>query len=355
MPRKPDQRQHALAQIERNLDNRHWLSGALIPSERELAKLIEHSRSTTRLALVELERRGRLAQVPGKGWMVQESETSGSVAWLLTSPPEVRKPDGTIIAGIRSVLGDSGLEVIQCPSSKKDAKQFRLERAVDPDRHRIVAYFDHQALDERFVKRMRSKGVQLIGVGMPYQREYDTVAPDSTALFRQALGHLVAQGHHRIAFLGLRPLHACGELFWHRVLGYRAVAEELGLKPHEFYMEWNTFGAVVEQALRICQPTALCVSAVRHAMAIRQQLTERGLRVPEDLSLIGVGFNDDWMSSELGETGRLSRVGEPWFDIGAQVGWRAKQHLAADGPVPPCLHLIRAGAIEGASVRPIQA
>jgi LacI family repressor for deo operon, udp, cdd, tsx, nupC, and nupG len=120
------------------------------------------------------------------------------------------------------------------------------------------------------------------------------VLPDNRAGFAAAVLHLVALGHRRIAHITGTGTTINGQerlLYWREAMGQHGLASEAGLvAPGNFTVESG------HQAMgRLCdapggRPTAVVCGNDRMALGAMRCLAERGLRVPEDVSI--VGFDD---------------------------------------------------------------
>jgi LacI family xylobiose transport system transcriptional regulator len=114
---------------------------------------------------------------------------------------------------------------------------------------------------------------------------------DNAAVVELAMRHLVELGHRRIAHLS-GPSNALTAQA--RVEGYRCWAVELGLDYA--YCSANAGAWSAEEGYRAAlalldageRPTALFASNDRLAIGAAHALRERGLRIPEDVSLVGV-------------------------------------------------------------------
>jgi LacI family transcriptional regulator len=108
-----------------------------------------------------------------------------------------------------------------------------------------------------------------------------------------ATEHLISLGHHRIAVIGGPTDVLCSRA---RVDGYRAAMNAAGLKIPTGYVRTGDFLSPTgyrETQILLDQPrppTAIFVGADQMALGAYEALYERGLRVPDDVSI--VGFDD---------------------------------------------------------------
>ena len=108
-----------------------------------------------------------------------------------------------------------------------------------------------------------------------------------------ATEHLIGLGHQRIAVIGGPTDVLCSRA---RVDGYRAAMNAAGLKMPAGYVRTGDFLSPTgyrETLVLLSQPkppTAIFVCADQMALGAYEALYERGLRVPDDVSI--VGFDD---------------------------------------------------------------
>lgn len=140
-----------------------------------------------------------------------------------------------------------------------------------------------------------------VGSGIP---GVSGVSVDDEAVGHLATRHLIELGHRRIAFLGLDPDRRYGfTVASDRHLGYlRALRESaLPIGPHLTSLTGFSVQAgeaALEHQLMLAGwdpgalPTGIVAVSDEVAMGIVYAARERGIRVPEDLSVIGVDDHD---------------------------------------------------------------
>ncbi|TQS23384.1 LacI family DNA-binding transcriptional regulator [Microbispora sp. KK1-11] len=142
-----------------------------------------------------------------------------------------------------------------------------------------------------------------------------------------ATEHLLALGHRRVAYLGGPATAACNQA---RLHGYRA-AMEAGEAPvlpgyvrtgHFHYHDGMAGGAALLDLPEA--PTAIFAGCDDIALGVLEAARARGLRVPEDLSI--VGFDDTQIARMASPP--LTTVRQPLREMGA-VAVRTALRLAA--------------------------
>ncbi|MQY14047.1 HTH-type transcriptional regulator DegA [Streptomyces sp. RB5] len=145
--------------------------------------------------------------------------------------------------------------------------------------------------------RERRSGLPLLLLGEKlFGGGADHVAIDNVGAAREATAHLLAAGRRRIAAIGVQPGAVTGTAAL-RVQGYRLALAEAGVEPDESllvpaarYHRANGAAAMAGLLDRPDPPDAVfCFNDLLALGALRVALT-RGLRVPQDLAV--VGFDD---------------------------------------------------------------
>ncbi|MDH2427963.1 LacI family DNA-binding transcriptional regulator [Sphaerisporangium sp. TRM90804] len=142
-----------------------------------------------------------------------------------------------------------------------------------------------------------------------------------------ATRHLLHLGHRRIAYLGGPATSTTNQARMH---GYRAAMEAAGVPVVPEYVRTPGFGypdGMKEGAALLDldpAPTAIFAAGDESAMGAIQAARARGLRIPEDLSV--VGFDDTEIATMTSP--QLTTVRQPLREMGA-VALRTALRLAA--------------------------
>ncbi|MGW6007740.1 LacI family DNA-binding transcriptional regulator [Streptomyces sp. NPDC055210] len=131
-----------------------------------------------------------------------------------------------------------------------------------------------------------------------------------------ATRHLLSLGHRRVAYLGGPTMAVCNQA---RVHGYRAAMEAEGARvpdayvlPGEFTYEAGLLGAAALLDLPE-PPTAIFAGNDEIAVGVIETARTRGLRIPEDLSV--VGFDDTSLAQITSPP--LTTVRQPLREMGS--------------------------------------
>ncbi len=171
-----------------------------------------------------------------------------------------------------------------------------------------------------------ARPVTFVGADVP---GWATVRIDDRAAARSAIQHLIDLGHQRVAYVGgategVLDFSAPAD----RLSGFRDTLLDAGLTPDPTLERDGSFtiagGTAAGRSLldRPDRPTAVFAASDEMAFGVLRAARDLGLRVPEDLSVVGV---DD---HELADFFDLTTVAQPVQEQGRVA---AQQVLAALG------------------------
>lgn len=153
---------------------------------------------------------------------------------------------------------------------------------------------------------------------------------------RIATRHLLSLGHERVAFIGDDPENAFGfTSSGDREIGYRETMEDAGAEIREGDVRHGPHVRTVARRLaeellaRRDPPTAIFAASDTQALGVLEAVRAAGLRVPEDISV--VGFDDVEVSNYAG----LTTVRQPLYESGFKAATLLLEALRADGPIAP--------------------
>jgi LacI family transcriptional regulator, galactose operon repressor len=172
-------------------------------------------------------------------------------------------------------------------------------------------------VDDPIVEQLQQAGFPFVLVGRhPRYQEVNSVDVDNRAAAQSAVSHLIEHGYRRIAVIaGMRNMIATID----RYAGYVTALQEAGQLPDPALMAHGDFsqegGYAAMQQLLPHNPDAVFVASDVMAFGALRALEERGLRVPEDIALIGFDGQEQTAHSRP----PLSTVGQPIADLGREA------------------------------------
>lgn len=321
-----------------------WPLGAQLPTEEQLAARHRLSLTTVRRALDELASLGLIVRRQGAGSFVAASTDR--------LPPRDRRI-GVLIPD----LGFYFPRILQGIEDTVSAAGVGLELATYD--------YDHTVEDARIAALMgagvdgliltptvlppvdaESRSAELAGLPRPVvllERSFDMFGPgdqteyvcsDRAGGAYDAVRHLHRLGHHRIAFLLRRELPTGSSVTG----GYNRAINDLGLVPTIASFERAHWSATAAEPMLdlILQSgcTAALVSGDQEATLLEHAALGRGMRIPDDLSLIS--YDDE--VADLAAV-PLSAVSPPKYRLGVLAAQVMLRRLTEGEACP--LHQIR--------------
>jgi LacI family transcriptional regulator len=258
-----------------------------------------------------------------------------ALALLLPSPHYSLHPEHhTFVAGAAQATSESEYALVL---STAPARASQISRLVDQGRADGIILMEVQMRDQR-VERLRSGGYAFSVIGhCEDDQGLSYVDLDFEYAVRTSVEHLAGLGHRRIAlFNEVRDRRDFGPEVRARS-AFAAVVAELDLDGTEvdIGLERTEIYAAASAVLVEPRPTAAVALGIASA-AILPAARDRGLRVPEDLSVVGV------LAPQLAEllTPSLTSIDFPAFEMG-RLGAEMLINRLAGAEDPPTQLLLR--------------
>lgn len=222
----------------------------------------------------------------------------------------------TMIEAMLSVFADAELDVLLYSVGDRDDRRRFFQRL--PARRNVDALVVvGLPVDEQERLRLELMGVHIVAVGGQHET-YPHVCIDDEVAGSTAMRHLVRLGHRDIATIEAidpeQPEPPLG-----RSNAYAAVLKEAGipLDPRlRVVTDWGgeegarAMATLLSQAIR---PTAVYAHSDEVALGAMRTIRRAGLRVPEDISVVGI---DDHPLAALAE---LTTVRQPVWALGVRA------------------------------------
>lgn len=281
-------------QLKREIFAGKWRG--VLPSERSLCRELHVSRSTLRAALTLLERWGLTKPEHGVGHRITSQQKKNaaaatrSIGVLIPQPLTALRPHIALwIDELQSLLHAAGCELhLHCAPSL-----YRQNPA------RVMGHFLQRHPSDCWIVVRGTKVMQewlaqkrvpcvvagslFPGVVLP------SVDVDYRAITRHAVGELLRNGHRRIALL-IPELALAGEVesekgFHEAVQASRHIGIDAAVYSYKEMLA-PMLGVLRRILDKKSPPTGLVVANSNYYLATVTELARRGLRVPEDVSLI---------------------------------------------------------------------
>lgn len=256
------------------------------------------------------------------------SRTIGLVAPLLTT-----WYTSQTIAGIEDVLQAAGYDLLISALSSVDHR-----RKLVQGRLAFQQRVDGVILIDVFYGREGARKLQIDHPVMVVGEAVEStpsVAIDNELGARLAAEHLVDLGHERVGIVGgMQPNTRYSPVPAQRRSGFRKVCDERSVTvTAELDGEFTIGGGRRTFATFLAQrrpPTALFCFSDEMAFGVLQAARERGVRVPDEMAI--VGFDDHPVAEAMG----LTTVRQPVREIGRRSAQRILE--AIEGSRPTQLH-----------------
>lgn len=297
--------QQVYQDIKLKIENAQYQSGDLLPSEREIGEQYHVDRTTVRKAFSLLANEGLIEKRAGKGSVVIAAENTksstaatykGTIAFSLPKTgnicDRITVPFySELFYNLEKFCSEAGYSLIY--SVMDNAEDF--EHVQEQHQNLCGVVFVSNTSDECIQKALSEK-VPCVLLNS-YHPSLPSILSDNYAGTREATSYLIQNGHTSIAVLcGISSYTTSRE----RLSGVQSVLTENGLSlPESFFMHPNSweaddgFIAVQEMLKNTPQlPTAIIAFNDRLAQGAIQAITQAGLSIPEDISIIGYDNSD---------------------------------------------------------------
>lgn len=175
-------------------------------------------------------------------------------------------------------------------------------------------------------------GLPLVAIGTPVADRPNVRIDDAHAM-RLATEHLVSLGHERIAYVGAVPSNVAHiQTPQARLDAFRDVMRSHGLAEHKQWIlgsDWTADSAAHDTRTLLAspdRPTAVAAASDEMAIGVMAAARAQGLRIPDDLSVIGI--DDHALSNVLG----LTTVRQDVASQGRQAAEILLTALGVDAP-----------------------
>ncbi len=316
-------------------------------TSKDVAKLAGVSRTTVSLVLnsvenaqISAETRQRvflaaeaLEYVPNATAQALVSRRTQVIGLLLTRQPHQLEADGFVLQALEGML-----EVVR-------AHRLRLLIDVVEPEHQERAYLDlvrakridgivfsGPRSDDAALQNLEREGFPTILMGHLPNSPFCSVDVDNVLAARQATEYLLSLGHRRIACITNAPLSysAAAE----RLLGYQQALQAAGIIPNPALLRQGGFDPqsgyeAMVSLLQGAEPfSAAFVASDTVLMGAKRAIRERGLQIPQDMSLLGF---DDIPWAQYADP-PMTTVHLPARDLGKQACQMLLQVLNAEKP-----------------------
>ena len=293
-------------QITEAIDKERLPRDTKLPTEHELASLLDISRLTARQAYNHLEKAGYVYKIKSRGTFVcdmKKQKAGNQIALLLfqITPSSVK-----IVNGVENALKDSGFNmIVRYLNASLDAEKEILHELSGPDIHGIIAcpvVIGGQDNSESY-KKLRDAGKKnfliertLSGLKLPY------IGFDNFQNGLDGATHLLENNTGRFLFLSSASgASSINEKFEGIKKAFEGYGSEAG-KINTFIVPYHKTGftgavEMIEKHLKSQKLPASVFSVMSSlSLAIYKASRNLGLRIPEDIKILSADDDDEAFS-----------------------------------------------------------
>jgi DNA-binding LacI/PurR family transcriptional regulator len=253
---------------------------------------------------------------------LRRTHVIGVVVPFFTSPSAVER-----VRGVATALARSPYDLMLFDIESEERREHAFQLFDRGDRSDGLLMISLIPPDDE-VERLRSARLPCVLVDAPHPALPNVVIDDVRG-GEVATSHLIELGHRRIGFLGDKPPDPFRFASSRdRTRGYEHALAHAGIELRPEYVREGTQSHHIARStaidlLRLPQrPTAIFAASDTQALGVLEAARILGIRVPEDLSV--VGFDDVEIAAHIG----LTTVRQPLFESGRRGAELLLQMLA---------------------------
>lgn len=302
--------------------------GERLPTEQEMGKMFSVSRHTVRQSILELEKQGYIYREKSKGAFVDKLDKdkkskSKMIIVITTYVSEYIFP--FLIKGIEEVLSKNGYDILLLSTNnEKEKEREQLKKLLEYDVVGAIIEPTASALGNTnidYYKEISKNNIPYLMINAAYDKEKQSyVSIDDEKGGYKICKYLIQLGHKKIAGLFKEDDIQGIE----RKKGYLKALEENNIEvdstiigkfktfEEDFYVDGFTKSLLSKND----RPTAIFCYNDRVAMKVIKVAKELGIRIPEDLSVVGYD-NDETISNAL-DCG-ITTISHPKEELGKKA------------------------------------
>lgn len=289
--------------LKKGINKRKLRPGDRIPSEERIAKDYGVSLGTVRQAMAELVNEGLVYKEQGRGTFIADKKRKKTftIGLLLT---DIGNPFFSQLA--RSIQEKAHLlkySVIYYNTNDQVAREgesidMLIERQVDG----VILVPVLKKGEKKLIQKLMENDIPFVYLDRyPDDPPSDYIIIDNLSGVRQAMEYLISLGHKRIGSISAQPYTW---VLKQRVKAYKEIARKNSLTLEDYLVQISNlpddkggYEAMNRLLSMKNRPTAIFATNDIIAIGAHKAAKDKGIRIPQDLSLIG--FDDIEASSHL--------------------------------------------------------
>ena len=313
--------------LERQIIEKNLKAGDLLPSERQLAQKYKLSRVTVVRAISMLADKGLVVREHGLGTFVtapgkQKAHSKTNTIGLIM-PESDSDFLHEMYAGIEQAIRKHKYKILIHKNTEEHKEKIDISFFSGNADGLLVMHADPKVCKKSFWK-LKKAGIPFVALDRTWNdQEIDSVNVDNVSGAYEAVSYLIKLGHRRISIILNEPV--CQPVL-DRFEGYKkalrdnglkieeSLIVDAGIKPGQNSMDagWQSMKKLLKLKER---PTAVFVISDLGAIGALKAVRDKGLSVPDDISIIG--FDDINTVSFLDPP--LTTVAQPKDELGERA------------------------------------
>ena len=211
------------------------------------------------------------------------------------------------IEGISNVMYQNGYNLLLTNTKMNIEDEITYLKLLKEKRVRGILFFATEITSEH-KKVLGDLDIPVVIIGQDTSKaiNYPCIIQDDFKAAKSIVSHLVQNGHQKIAYIGVEEYDvAVGQL---RKQGYLDILKKNNLEVNNNYIYKGDFSIesgfkgmklIVESSKEL--PTAVFAVTDRLALGAIKYLKDKGYKIPEDVSIVGIGNSDisSWVVPEI--------------------------------------------------------
>lgn len=223
----------------------------------------------------------------------------------------------SVISGIEEIAYQSGYTIIVCQSNEKVEREIINTNALANDRVAgLIVSISQETRTGAHFNALMQRGIPLVF----FDRVCEDVAAhkvviDDTKSAFDAVSYLIKKGYKKIAhFTGPMELDICSK----RWIGYKDALEKNGMTVNKDLVRYSGlheidgYSAMDSLLQQNIIPDAIFAVNDPVAIGVYQRIREAGLRIPDDIGI--VGFSNNKITNLIDPP--MTTVNQPSFEMG---------------------------------------
>lgn len=224
-----------------------------------------------------------------------------------------------VVRGVEDVANMYDYTILLCNTDMDYDKELRYFTELEEKQVDGLIVMGN-LISDTLAQKIKESGIPVVLVGTSHE-EMPSVTINNVMAARDAVNYLIQNGHLRIGMItGKMKDPVMGKA---RLEGYRTALDGAGIEwQQELVVEGGyRFKSGYEGAVQLLmlndKPTAIFVSSDEMAIGAMRAILEKGLRIPEDIAIIG--FDNIDMAEKVYPS--LTTIAQPMYEMGA-IGTR---------------------------------